>query len=238
MKEFTLYEHISDLKKRIIYSFFFFVTSFSLCYIKSPSIINFFINTISWYYNVNFLISGIGESFLLHLSCAFYASIYFTFVFTIIQIYLLASPGLYLKERKYFIIIIISVSLLLILGAIIAHQLIIPMAIKFLFSFNSIVGVKTLVVPNLFDSVKFIMNIIMVFSIIFQLPLFLIFLMTKNIISINFFKNNRRFIIVISFVMGAIFTPPDIMSQIILALILIIMFEISILISQFIVKNE
>ncbi len=236
MREFTLYEHISDLKKRVLYSFLFLVASFSFCYLKSPSIINFFINIISQYYNVNFLISGIGESFLLHLSCAFYTSIYFTFVFTIIQMYLFASPGLYLKERKYFIIIIISISFLLILGAIVAHQLIIPFAIKFLFSFNSIVGVKTLIVPNLFDSVKFIMNIIIVFSIIFQLPLFLIFLMTKNIISINFFKNNRRFIIVISFIMGAIFTPPDIMSQVILASILIIMFEFSMLISQFIIK--
>jgi sec-independent protein translocase protein TatC len=238
MKEFTLYEHISDLKKRIIYSIFFFVSSFSICYFRSGSIISFFAKTISQYYNVNFLISGIGESFLLHLSCAFYTSLYFTFIFAVIQIYLFTSPGLYLKEKKYFIIIIISVSLLLILGTITAHQLIIPYAIKFLFSFNSIIGVKTIVVPNLFDAVKFVMNIIMIFSIIFQLPLFLTFLMTKNIISISFFKNNRRFVVVVSFILGAIFTPPDIMSQIILASILIIMFEISILISQFIVKNE
>ena len=142
----------------------------------------------------------------------------------------------YRNEKKYVLSIIIGSPNLFLLGSLIAYFFIAPLALKFFLSFEAVnFGASNLQLQletRISEYLKLIINLIMGFGIAFQLPLILLLLLKFKIISVKFLAQKRRYWIVIIFIISAILTPPDVVSQVLLALPMILFFEIVILIAK------
>ena len=159
----------------------------------------------------------------------------------LIQIYKFIAPGLYQNEKKALLPYLIFTPILFIFGGLLVYYLIMPLAIKFFLSFESI-GTNTSLPIQLEAKVNeylsLIMRLIFAFGISFQLPILLNLLAKIGVVNSNYLKRTRRYVIVIIFTVAAILTPPDPITQIGLAIPLLLLYELSILTVKFTEKKD
>ena len=159
----------------------------------------------------------------------------------IIQIYKFIAPGLYKNEKKAILPYLISTPILFILGGVLVYYLVMPLAINFFLSFETI-GSKTSLPIQLEAKVNeylsLIMRLIFAFGISFQLPILLNLLARIGVVNSNYLKSIRRYVIVIIFAFAAILTPPDPITQVGLAIPLLLLYELSIFTVKFIEKKK
>ena len=235
----TISGHFSELRKRIFFSLIFFIIFFLLSYFFSKEIYNFLLKPfyeISNSSNRKIIYTSPAEAFITYLKLSLYCAIFFSFPIFITQIYLFLSPALYKNEKKNIFFIFIFSPFLFFLGAIFSYYFILPQALKFLLSFeyqglqgdNFSIQLET----KISEYLNFVLNLILGFGIAFQLPILLLFLIRYGFLSIYDLRKKRKYWIVIIFILSAILTPPDVLSQISLAILLILFFEIVILIGK------
>ena len=238
----TLQEHFSELRRRIIFSLIFFLISFAVCYFFSEKIYEFllqpFIDISQNDQNRKLIYTSPSEAFVTYLKLSLTSALFFSFPIFAAEIYLFIAPALYKSERKNILLIFFFSPFLFLCGAIFAYYFILPVALNFFSSFevqgstaasNFSIQLETKVSEYL----NFVKNLLFGFGIAFQFPILLLFLIRVGFLSVNDLRSKRRYWIVIIFIMSAILTPPDVISQILLASLLIILFEIAI----FICKN-
>lgn len=237
----TLQQHFKEFRQRIIFCTLFFISSFVVCYFFSQEIYNFLLQPLVDISQNNpnrkLIYTSPAEAFMTYLKVSFYSAIFFSFPIFLAEIYLFLSPALYKNEKKNILLIFFFSPFLFLFGAIFAYYFILPLTLKFFSSFEiqASAASSTLAIQletKLSEYLNFVTNLLLGFGIAFQLPILLLFLIKVGCLSSNDLRQKRRYWIVIIFILSAILTPPDVMSQLSLAILLITLFEIVILITK------
>ena len=222
--------YISEIKIRLFYIFTMLVCTFITCYIFKEPIIYILIKPLLTISTQYFIFTNLIEIFIMYLKILLIISLYLIIPFILYQIWLFFVPGLYIYEKislKYFFYLII---LTLCLGISIAYYIIIPIAWQFFISFET----KE---QNLFsihyeakinEYLILILNILLTISFCFQFPLYILLLINFNILNISWFYKKRKIAYICILIFAAIISPPDLFSQILLVIPLIILYEITI----------
>ena len=236
-KEIGFISHLTELRRRLISSLIFLAVLFIICYIFSDHIYGFLVEP---YANAvkddnverRLIFTALQETFLTYLKVSFFAAFFATSPFILIQIWKFIAPGLYKHEKKAIMPYLVLTPILFLLGGMLVYYLIMPLAIKFFLSFES-VGLSTNLPIQLEAKVNeylsLVMKLIFAFGLSFQLPIVLSLLARVGFIDAKFLKERRKYVVVIIFAAAAILTPPDPITQIGLAVPLLLLYDLSIL---------
>ena len=241
-----LISHLTELRKRLINSFIFLFIFFIGCYFFSERIYGFLVEP---YANAvkddivdrRLIFTALQETFLTYLKVSFFAAFFVTCPYILMQIWKFIAPGLYKHEKIAILPYLTLTPILFFLGGILVYYLIMPLAIKFFLSFES-TGISTNLPIQLEAKVNeylsLIMKLIFAFGLSFQLPVVLSLLARIGIVDSQFLKDRRKYVVVMIFAAAAILTPPDPVTQIGLAIPLLILYELSIFSVKFIEKKN
>ena len=237
--------NLVELRKRLLNSFICLLFFFLFCYYFSEYIYGFLVDPYAQAVKDGgvgrrLIFTALQETFITYLKVSFFAAFFFTSPFILIQIWKFIAPGLYENEKSAIMPYLVLTPILFILGGALVYYLVMPLAIKFFLSFESS-GINTRLPIQLEAKVNeylsLIMKLIFAFGLSFQLPVILSLLARIGMIDSRFLKKRRKYVIVIIFAAAAILTPPDPITQIGLAIPLLILYELSIF-SVKIIENK
>jgi sec-independent protein translocase protein TatC len=235
-------DHLKELRQKLIYSIIFFIFSFIISFYFSQSIFEFLAKPLTTILqDGNGLIyTALQEAFLTNVKVAFFTAAFISFPFLSFQIWSFISPGLLKKEKKISLPSLIAIPFLFLLGAAVVYYLISPIAWKFFLSFQTSQAdsINITLQAKMNEYLSLMMTFIFAFGLAFQLPVVLLLLVRVGVLTIQQLVSFRKYAIVLAFIFAAIITPPDPFSQISLALPVIILYEVSILISRFLSKKD
>ena len=235
-KQGSFVEHLAELRSRLVKSFVYLFICFIICYFFAEYIYGFLVDPYAEAVKNDgterrLIFTALQETFLTYLKVAFFASFFVTSPFILIQIWKFIAPGLYKHEKKTIMPYLIVTPILFFLGGVLVYYLIMPLAIKFFLSFESR-GLATNLPIELEAKVNeylsLIMRLIFAFGLSFQLPVILNLLARVGAIDSEYLKKRRKYVVVIIFTAAAVLTPPDPITQIGLAIPLLILYELSI----------
>jgi len=245
-KEGGFISHITELRSRLIHSFIFLFVFFIFCYFFAEYLYGFLVEPYAQAVKNDsiqrrLIFTALQETFLTYLRVAFFASFFVTSPFILIQIWKFIAPGLYDHEKIAIMPYLVITPILFFLGGALVYYLIMPLAIKFFLSFES-TGLTTNLPIQLEAKVNeylsLIMKLIFAFGLSFQLPVVLSLLARVGVVDSEFLKTRRKYVVVIIFAAAAILTPPDPITQIGLAIPLLILYELSIFSVRLIEKKS
>jgi sec-independent protein translocase protein TatC len=235
-------DHLKELRQKLIYSIIFFLISFVVSFYFSQSIFEFLARPLTSILGEGngLIYTALQEAFLTNVKVAFFTAAFISFPFLSFQIWSFVSPGLLKKEKQISLPTLIAIPFLFILGAAVVYYVISPIAWKFFLSFQSSQAdsINITLQAKMNEYLSLMMTFIFAFGLAFQLPVILLLLVRVGVLSIDQLVSFRKYAIVLAFVFAAIITPPDPFSQISLALPIIILYEVSILISKFLAKRN
>ena len=235
-KKSTVSEHLVELRGRLVKSIVFLVLAFIVCYIFSDKIYNFLLEPYAQSVredgqNRRLIFTALHETFLTYVKLAFFAAFFFSCPIILIQIWKFIAPGLYKDEKLALLPFLIATPILFILGGMLVYYLIMPLAVDFFISFEkaSINGSLPIELePKVNEYLSLVMRLILAFGLSFQLPVLLTLLAKVGFIDAEYLKTRRKYVVIIIFSVAAVLTPPDPITQIGLALPLLLLYEISI----------
>ena len=238
--------HLTELRQRLINSLIFLTIIFVICYFFSEYIYGFLVNPYAEAVKNDgierrLIFTALQETFLTYLKVSFFAAFFATSPYILIQIWKFIAPGLYSNEKSALMPYLVITPILFLLGGMLVYYLIMPLAIKFFLSFESS-GLSTNLPIQLEAKVNeylsLIMKLIFAFGLSFQLPVLLSLLARIGMIDSKFLKERRKYVVVIIFAAAALLTPPDPITQIGLAIPLLILYELSIFSVSLIEKKK
>ncbi len=234
--------HLTELRKRLIYSFVFLIFFFIICYFFAEHLYGFLVEPYAKAVKDDgtsrrLIFTALQETFLTYLKVSFFTAFFVTCPYILMQVWKFIAPGLYKHEKIAILPYLVLTPILFFLGGILVYYLIMPLAIKFFLSFES-TGMSTNLPIQLEAKVNeylsLIMKLIFAFGISFQLPVVLSLLARVGLVDSEFLKKRRKYVVVIIFAAAALLTPPDPITQIGLAIPLLILYELSIFSVKFI----
>jgi len=237
IKETSFVSHLTELRSRLIRSLIFIFIIFIFGYIFAENIYNFLVEPYAQAVKNDgidrrLIFTALHETFITYLKLAFFAAMFLGSPIILTQIWKFVAPGLYRNEKKALLPYLIATPILFLLGAMLIYYLVMPLAIKFFLSFETVASTNSLPIQleaKVNEYLSLIMRLIFAFGLSFQLPVLLNLLARVGVIDSNYLKERRRYFIVIIFAAAAILTPPDPVTQIGLAIPLLILYELSIL---------
>ena len=243
-EEMSLIEHLTELRKRLLWSFLYILIIFVICFYYANELFSFLayplVSLLDTENGQGFIYTALQEAFFTELKIAFFFALFFAFPLISIQIWRFIAPGLYKNEKRAFLPYLIATPLLFFAGGSMVYYIISPIAWSFFLSYQNMgsSGVPIRLEAKMGEYLSLMMRFIFAFGLAFQLPVILLLLVKFGILTIAQLVSFRKYAIVLSFVFAAIVTPPDPFSQISLALPVIILYEISILVSKFMAKRH
>jgi sec-independent protein translocase protein TatC len=230
-----LLEHLAELRSRLIYSAVAFIFVFIGSYYFADEIFAFLVAPLAREFagtpNHRLIYTALHEAFFTYVKVAFFTAAFVSFPFISMQIWMFVAPGLYKHERKAFLPFLIATPILFLVGGAFVYYLVIPMAWSFFLGFQTTGGEGELAIqlePKVNEYLSLSMRLIFAFGVGFELPVLLTLLGRVGIVSSNGLAKHRRYAIVLAFVAAAILTPPDVVSQLGLAVPIMLLYEISI----------
>jgi len=245
MEKYTLKEHFLELKKRFFIIIASFICAFIFCYYFSDYIYNFILEPLAEVtsnHRRKIIYTGMAEAFFTYLKLSLWTAFLIIIPVVSYQLYRFIAPGLLKTEKtqkKTIILPTLVISpLLFYLGGIFVFYLVIPNAWQFFLSFEDQDSTIPIILEaRISEYLSVVMQLITAFGLAFELPVIMLILSVLKLVSAQGLKNKRRLAIVIIFIIAAILTPPDVLSQISLAIPLILLYEISIVICN-LVENR
>ncbi len=224
-------EHLEELRRRLIVCIIAVGFGFVISYFFSERAFLILIKPLKEALpEDSFLIfTNLPEMFVTYLKISLIMGIMFASPVIFYEMWKFVAPGLYQNEKRFLFPFVLSSTVLFIGGAIFGYFVVFPFGFKFFLGFAN-KYVKAL--PSVKQYFSFAIKLLIAFGIVFELPVLTYFLTKIGILTPNFLKKNRKYAIVLIFTAAAIFTPPDVMTQIIMALPLLFLYEISIIISK------
>ncbi len=172
------------------------------------------------------IFTGLPEAFFTYLKVALLAGLMLASPVILYQFWLFVAPGLYKKERRMLGPVVLLSSFFFIAGALFGYFIVFPWGFKFFLGFAT-ESIRPL--PSMKEYLSFSAKLLMAFGLVFELPMVLTFLARLGIVSVDFLKKNRKYAILLFFIGAAILTPPDVVTQIMMAVPLMAMYELSII---------
>ena len=226
----TMMQHFSELRRRILWCLCVFVFSFCFGWIVSQHV-EFFLTMplLNIWHNATLLYTGITDGLMIQFSLATLVALVITVPVLLWHIWAYIAPGLHKNEKQFLIPIFVLSPILFMLGVAFAFYILFPFVFKFFLEMNEAANLPVVLLPAVTGYLAFAVGLLKIFGLAFQLPLVLIGLNRVGLLSRQSAIKSRRYVIVGVFVLSAMLTPPDVVSQIVLALPMWLLFEISLL---------
>ena len=238
--------HFIELRSRLLNTLIFIFVIFIISYVFAEHLYNFLVEPYSKAVRDEggqrrLIFTALHETFITYIKVAFFSAIFIGSPVLLIQIYKFIAPGLYKNEKQALLPYLISTPILFLLGGLLVYYLVMPLAIKFFLSFETLGSNTTLPIQleaKVNEYLSLIMRLIFAFGISFQLPILLNLLARIGVVNSNYLKTRRRYVIVIIFAIAAILTPPDPITQVGLAIPFLLLYELSIFTVKFTEKRK
>ncbi|MBW1972147.1 MAG: twin-arginine translocase subunit TatC, partial [Deltaproteobacteria bacterium] len=230
-KRLSFTEHLEELRARLIKSAIALGIGFVICYIYSKQLFNILLMPLTRVLpkGSSMVFISLTEPFFTYLKVAFLAGLFLSSPFIFYQLWKFVSPGLYTKEKKYVIPFVLLSTIFFVGGACFGYFVVFPYGFKF---FLGLATKNIRPFPSIRDYLSFSSKLLIAFGLIFEIPLITFFLAKIGLITSTFLSSKRRYAILVMFVLAAIFTPPDIVTQLMMALPLMLLFEASVIVAK------
>ncbi len=228
-----LMDHLVELRKRVVRSFLALFAAFGICFYFSDQILGFLVRPLVGAFGgageARLIYTQLYEAFFTQVRVAFFGALFISFPFLANQIWAFVAPGLYSKEKKAFLPFLLATPVLFLLGGALAYYVVMPTAFHFFLTYEgaNLGGIQPEALPAMGSYLTLVMHFILAFGIAFLLPVLLMLMERAGLVTRQQLKRGRRYAILIAFVIAAVATPPDVLSQFMLAVPLIILYEIS-----------
>lgn len=236
-KKLPLTAHLQELRKRLILSFIAIGAAFILCYAFADSIFNILAAPLIKVMPAggSLIFIGLAEAFFTYMKVAFIAAVILVSPFVLYQIWAFVAPGLYQKEKRYVIPFVLGGSLFFAMGVLFAYFVAIPIGFKFLLGYATDF-IKPM--PSMKEYLTFSIKFLLAFGLVFEFPVVLVLLARIGVVDAKMLARQRKYAILLIFIFAAIITPPDFISQVLMALPLIGLYELSILLCKIVGKKK
>jgi sec-independent protein translocase protein TatC len=242
-------EHLIELRRRLIWSIGGFFVAFLVCFFFAKKLFNLLVIPFKWAtqwagldpHKVELIYTAPQEFFFTQIKLAMFGGMVIAFPLIATQIYKFIAPGLYKNERNAFLPFLIASPVLFLMGASLVYFFFTPMVMWFFLAMQQVGTddqVQISLLPKVSEYLSLIMTLIFSFGLVFQLPVVTSLMVRVGMLSSKALADKRKWAIVIAFVVAAVLTPPDPMSQIGLALPTIILYEVSIWLARMIEKTR
>ncbi len=229
--------HLDELRKRLITCLIAIGVGFVVSYFFSEQLFAILSKPLSDIMpeDNTFIFTSLTEGFFTYLKLAFFAGIFLAAPVILHQVWCFVAPGLYANEKRYMIPFVVLSTIFFITGVLFGYFVVFPIAFKFFLGYNT----ETIrMLPSLREYLSFSCKFLLAFGLVFEMPIFILFLSKLGIVNDKQLRSNRKLVVVGVFIVAAFLTPPDIVSQVLMALPLIILYEISIIIAKIFGKKK
>lgn len=234
-KEMSLAEHLRELRNRILICIIFLLAAVIVGTIYSPNLVELLLK-MGEVYDYHFVYLSPQELLLQYFSIALLSGFCVTLPVIFYQIWAFARPGLKKNENLFFLLAMIFGLLCFCLGVFFAYQIVLPFMLQFLTALNNESKINSAV--SVQNYISFLMTIFVIFGMVFELPVISILLNRMGLLKIAWMKQGRKIVIVLIFFIAAVITPPDVISQIMVAIPMLILYEISIILCSLFGRHE
>jgi sec-independent protein translocase protein TatC len=220
--------HLEELRKRLIVCFIAVGIGFVLSYGFKEKLFQILTRPLISVMQTGdkLIFTGLPEAFFTYLKVALLSGIILSTPVIFYQFWVFVAPGLYEKEKRHMIPIVFLSTFFFVGGSFFGYFIVFPYGFKFFLGFASEI-IRPL--PSMREYLSFASKLLLAFGLVFELPLIITFLAKLGMVSVSFLKKNRKYALLLFFVGAAILTPPDVVTQVMMALPLIVLYEISII---------
>jgi sec-independent protein translocase protein TatC len=230
-QKLPLTSHLQELRKRLILSFIAVAAGFVICYAFSQTLFDILSAPLLKMMpsGSSLIFTSVAEAFFTYMKVAFIAGIILASPFVLFQIWAFVAPGLYRHEKRYVIPFVAAGSFFFILGILFAYFVAIPVGFKFLLGYATDF-IKPM--PSMKEYLSFSIKFLLAFGLVFEFPVVLVLLARIGVVDAKSMARHRKYAILLIFIFAAVMTPPDIISQLLMAIPLMGLYELSIILSR------
>jgi sec-independent protein translocase protein TatC len=223
-------EHLGELRDRLVRSFIAITIGFLCAYFFKEKLFEILIaplvTAMGESGNAKMIFTGLPEAFFTYLKISLLAGIIFATPVLFYEFWMFVSPGLYRAEKKYLVPIVFLSVFFFLVGSLFGYFIVFPYGFKFFLGFAT---ENIHAMPSMKEYLSFASKMLLAFGFVFELPLILTFMARMGLVTVPFLKKNRKYALLLFFVGSALITPPDVVTQVMMALPLMILYEISII---------